>query len=205
MFHASQRLSRSLSPEQYRDTNTDPYHVAAADTAEAGGGYTSAGVDQSVCGGAVSHAVESDDSDDNSDTGPCCSSASAGVDNNDGSSSSSEASPGVDSGSEASAGDSKGMEINIVFPTAPIVHLAPFYACVEVLGVCNLKLKIIVTPQNEVLFMASQWLGAAIGCSNSKSNGDKLRDLMKRIPYLRAGSNDLYLISMSTEVTKITT
>jgi hypothetical protein len=194
MFHASQPQA---SPEQYRNTNTDPYRLAAAEAA-------SAGVDISKCGISVAHAIENEDSNENSsysDVDDCCSSAD-GVNNGDSGNSSSDASSGVDIGSAGSAGVSKGLEIHVAFPKSPIVHLDPFRASVVVLGVCKLNLKIIVTPQNEIVFMASQWLGAAIGCQRSTTSSDKMRDLMKKMPSLRHGGNDLCLLS--NEVTKNT-
>ena len=47
------------------------------------------------------------------------------------------------------------------------------------------KLQVAVSYSCEVLFVATPWMGAAMGCDNAKSSGSKVQDIAVKLPCLR--------------------
>ncbi len=64
------------------------------------------------------------------------------------------------------------------------------------------KLKVAVSQSGEILFAASQWLGAAMGCSDAKNAGDKVQDIIRKLPCLHhtaGGLSELTSINVSQQ------
>jgi hypothetical protein len=53
------------------------------------------------------------------------------------------------------------------------------------------RLQVTVSQSGEILFAASQWLGAAMGCSDAKNAGDKVQDIIRKLPDLRHAAGGL--------------
>ena len=64
------------------------------------------------------------------------------------------------------------------------------------------KLQVAVTYSGEILFVATQWMGAAMGCDTSKSSCSKVQDITVKLPCLRhsgGGFDELTSINVSKQ------
>ena len=78
--------------------------------------------------------------------------------------------------------------VDVSFPKDmifPIMPLQQFEVMVNDSDYSGRKLNIVVTHSREILFAASQWMFAAMGCEDSKTAGDKVQNIMEKLPCLR--------------------
>jgi hypothetical protein len=91
---------------------------------------------------------------------------------------------------------------DIYLPMEKIMPLHLFSVRVNNGDFRNRKLQVAVTYSGEILFAATQWLGAAMGCDDAKSSGNKVQDIIVKLPCLRhaGGSlNELTSIDVSNQ------
>ena len=84
--------------------------------------------------------------------------------------------------------------LDVSFPMGmifPIMPLQQFNVLVCDDDYRGQKLNIVVTHSREILFAASQWMGAAMGCADTKTAGDKVQDIMGKLPCLRHSGGSL--------------
>ena len=62
-------------------------------------------------------------------------------------------------------------------------------------------LRVAVAHNNELLYPAAQWIGAAMGCTDSKSASDKMRDLIRKLPRLSHDGSNLSDLTSSNVIT----
>ncbi len=76
------------------------------------------------------------------------------------------------------------------------VNFEPLYNA----SIRGINLRVAVTHNNELLYPAAQWLGAAMGCTDTKTASDKIRDLIRKLPRLSHDGSDLSDLASSTVI-----
>ena len=80
------------------------------------------------------------------------------------------------------------------------LHFFSVKVRLEPARICGFHLRVAVAHNNELLYPAAQWLGAAMGCTDTKTASDKIRDLIRKLPRLSHDGSDLSDLASSTVI-----